>query len=284
MNETQQRIGPVLLAGEHPLKNSIASCLQQSDCAFDLDQVAHTGEEKIYELAILVTEENGSVKKKGIEQLEKKLGPATIIAVNTETIGLDLLQKGATFPDRIIGVNWTEPADTTFFMEIIANETTNPAHAARLETIAAEVWNKDPYLIQGNTGVRMRLLGAMLREAFYLIKNGYATVEDIDRACRNDAGYYLPFAGNLRYMDLMGTYAYGMVMKDLNPELAVDQSLPDFFEKMIAEQAWGMESGKGFYEYKNGEAENWRQLLGKFSSEVKEIIEKYPFKYEPTHF
>jgi 3-hydroxybutyryl-CoA dehydrogenase len=284
MNETQQRIGPVLLAGEHPIKNGIACCLQQSDCAFDLEHVTHIDDGKTYELAILVTEENGLVKKSGIEQLEKTLGPAVIIAVNTETIGLDFLQKGAICPDRIVGLNWTEPADSTFFMEIIANETTNPAYAARLNTIATEVWNKDPYLIHGNTGVRMRLLGALLREAFYLIQNGYAMVEDIDRACRNDAGYYLPFAGNLRYMDLMGTYAYGMVMRDLNPELSTNQILPDFFEKMIAEKAWGMESGKGFYEYKNGEAENWRLLLGRFSSEVKEIIKKYPFKYEPTHF
>ncbi|MCE6989684.1 3-hydroxyacyl-CoA dehydrogenase family protein [Dyadobacter sp. CY323] len=284
MKETRQRTGPVLLAGNHPLKEGIANCLRDSECDFELEEMAPVSFGQSCELAILVTEEDCITKKKAIDQLEKVLGPTAIIAVNTETIDLELLQKSAAFPDRIMGVNWTAPADKTFFLEIIANEVTNPAYTDRFMQVATDFWNKDPYVIHGNTGVRMKLLGALIREAFYLVHNEYATVEDIDRACRNDAGYYSPFAGNLRYMDLMGTYAYGMVMKDLNPELATDQHVPEFFEKMVSENECGMESGKGFYPYQLGEAEKWQELLGKFSGEVRELIEKYPFKYEPTHF
>lgn len=281
MKETRQR---VLLGGDHPVKERIASCLKLGGNEFETDTNASPGYGKTFDMAILVTEEDLEVKKNSIARLETALNSHALIAVNTETIGLDLLQKHAVSPDRIIGLNWTEPADTTFFLEIIANEVTNPAYADQLMQTAIDHWGKDPYIIHGNTGVRTRLLSAMIREAFYLVENGYATVEDVDRACRNDAGYYLPFAGNLRYMDLMGTYAYGMVMKDLNPELSTDQHLPAFLEKMISDKALGMESGKGFYDYQTGEAERWRQLLTKFSGEVKELIGRYPFKYEPTHF
>src|SRR5690606_22811349 len=95
--------------------------------------------------------------------------------------------------------------------------------------------------------IRSRLLAALVREAFYLIENGYVGVEDIDRACRNDAGYYLPFAGNCRYMDLMGTWAYGTVMADLNPELSNASHLPDFFNQILAERGTGLANVKVFF-------------------------------------
>lgn len=282
MKETGLEMEPVLLIGDHRLTRSIASCLERGGCSFTSESSApdsagpHAG--RPYGLAILVTEEDLQIKKEQLSNLEKILHPGSIIAVNTETLGLDLLQENASFPHRIMGVNWTEPADTTCFLEIIANHVTDPDLADQLLRTATGRWNKDPYIIHGNTGIRMRLTGALIREAFYLVKNGYATVEDIDRACRNDAGYYLPFAGNLRYMDLMGTYAYGMVMKDLNPELSTDGHIPEFFQRMLTGGNFGMESGAGFYSYAAGEHEKWQELMGEFGRQVRELFDKYPFQ------
>lgn len=261
-----------LLLGGHRIAAGIENCLYQAGFRVVADLNAPLD---AINLAILVTEEDEEVKRTWIRRIEEKVSAETLIAVNTESIGLDILQEHALYPERIIGLNWTEPADKTCFLEIIANETTNAPAAAYLEEMARTCWNKDPYVIRGNAGIRMRLLGALVREAFYLVQNGYANVEDIDRACRNDAGYYLPFAGNLRYMDLMGTYAYGMVMKDLNRELATDTELPGFFLSMMEKGEWGMEGRGGFYSYRDGEAEKWRALLGKFSEEIRELMGKY---------
>jgi 3-hydroxybutyryl-CoA dehydrogenase len=117
----------------------------------------------------------------------------------------------------------------------------------------------------------------MVREAFYLLENGYVSVEDIDRACRNDAGYYLPFAGNCRYMDLMGTYIYGVVMRDLNPELSKDRQIPAFFREIVSKERLGMETKQGFYPYQEGEVEQWEEVFRKFSYQIRQIIAKYPF-------
>lgn len=261
-----------LLLGGDRIAAGIENCLRQAGFRLATELNASLVE---VNLAILVTAEDKDLKKSWISRIEEKVSAETLIAVNTESIGLDVLQENASCPERIIGLNWTEPADQTFFLEIIANETTNASAAAYLEEIARTCWNKDPYVIRGNAGIRMHLLGALIREAFFLVENGYANIEDIDRACRNDAGYYLPFAGNLRYMDLMGTYAYGMVMKDLNRELATDTAVPGFFMNMVERGEWGMDEGGGFYHYKPGEAEKWRKLLGKFSGEIHGLIGKY---------
>ncbi|MGH2645825.1 MAG: 3-hydroxyacyl-CoA dehydrogenase family protein, partial [Chitinophagaceae bacterium] len=106
------------------------------------------------------------------------------------------------------------------------------------------------------------------------------SVEDIDRACRNDAGYYLPFAGNCRYMDLMGTYAYGMVMQELNPDLSKDGEVAPFFKRIVEQGGMGMQNGNGFYQYDANEAKKWDQKFRRFSYQIEKIISKYPFNYK----
>jgi 3-hydroxybutyryl-CoA dehydrogenase len=230
-----------------------------------------------HKIGIAITGENVEEKKARIQQLEKLLFPGSIIAINTESIPLSLLQDGCEHPERLIGLNWVEPAHTTFFLEIITNAGTKKKLVDHLYDLAKAHWNKDPYCVSKNVGIRAKMLSGMIREAFFLVQNGYATIEDIDRACRNDAGYYLPFAGNFRYMDLMGTYAYGLVMKDLNRELSKEAHVPPFFEEIMKKGGLGMQNNKGFYSYEPGDAERWKELFSMFSYQIQQIIEKNPF-------
>lgn len=230
-----------------------------------------------YEAGIIIAEEDLAKKRRLVGDLEKYLQPDAVIAVNTESIPLERIQENTGNPGRIVGLNWTEPAHTTLFQELIVNEAVEQKYIDRLFCLSTQRWHKDPYVVSGGYGIRSRLLSALAREAFYLVENGYASIEDIDRACRNDGGYYLPFAGSCRYMDLMGAYAYGVVMKDLNPDLSAAEKPPDLFEKILAEGGKGMMSGKGFYSYQAGDAEVWDKKFRKFSYQIKEIINKYPF-------
>lgn len=230
------------------------------------------------QLAFIVNEECLDKKRQMLHHLEAILPADAIVAVNTESIELSDIQKGSRYPERIVGMNWVSPVYDTLFLEMIGNTVTDAALLEVLSGLAGDRWGKDPHVVKGETGIRMPLMAALIREAFFLVENGYASTEDIDRACRNDAGYYLPFAGNLRYMDLMGTYAYGRVMKELNSELSVDTQLPERFLNLARKGATGMEAGEGFYTYQQGEAGKWDQLLRKFSYEIKELFDLYPFE------
>ncbi len=233
-------------------------------------------------LAIVVTDEDEMSKKRALEELEAVVPADVVIAVNTESIALSGLQQSVTFPQRVAGLNWVLPAQTTFFLEIIGNDVTEQRHLELLMRMGIGYWGKDPFVIRGDYGVRSKLILALLREAFFLVDKGYASVQDIDRACRNDAGYYLPFSGNLRYMDLMGTYAYGMVMKELNPELASDRDCPAFYEKLVQNGEVGMQYGQGFYNYQPGEYEKWETLVSSYSRDISVMMEKYPFNYKKS--
>ncbi|MGM9509351.1 3-hydroxyacyl-CoA dehydrogenase family protein [Larkinella sp. GY13] len=233
-------------------------------------------------LVIAGTDEHEAQKKALIRQLEAVLSPQALIAINTESIPLSSLQQDARHPERIIGVNWTEPADTTYFLEIITNEKSDTKRVDDFYTTAKLFWQKDPYVVQNDTGIRTRMLCAMIREAFYLVENGYVSVEDVDRACRNDPGYYLPFSGNFRYMDLMGTFIYGVVMQDLFPELSKARHVPRFFTEIVENGGLGMSTEKGLYAYEAGEVEQWDESFREFSLQIQELISKYPFNYAET--
>lgn len=236
-----------------------------------------TGAAGEFPLAILVTRDRVEEKAPAIATAEKHLAPGGVLAVNLESMGLETLQDLAGAPDRLLGLNWVEPAHTTFFMEIVTNELSDSGAVEYVKGLASR-WDKDPYILRNGFSVRARLTAALTREALFLVSRGYATHEDIDRNCRNDAGYYLPFAGNARYMDLMGTYAYGIVMKDLNRNLSKDPGLDKATSGLLEEDLPGMESGRGFFNYSPEEAKEWEDKMSSFSYQVRRLIGKYPFE------
>jgi 3-hydroxybutyryl-CoA dehydrogenase len=243
----------------------------------NLEIKSELGKGEDFILAIAITDENLKNKLGAIEELEKVVSDNVIIAINTESISLGEIQKGSKNPERIIAANWTNPAHTTYFLEIIYNNLNQEELVKKFYSIARQYWGKDPYIVKANYSIRARMMSALIREAFYLVENGYVSFEDIDRACRNDAGYYLPFAGNFRYMDLMGTYIYGLVMKDMNPDLSKERHIPAFFTNIISSGGQGMENRKGFYAYEDSEVQKWNELSRIFSYQIQKIIAKYPF-------
>ena len=230
-------------------------------------------------LAVIVTAEDLELKRATLSNVQKFLSDDALITINTESFALSDVTRNADGPERIIGANWTEPAHTTLFLEVITNGSSRRALVNDFIAAAKDLWGKDPYVLNNDEGIRSRMISAMVREAFYLLENGYVSAEDVDRACRNDPGYYLPFAGHCRYMDLMGTYIYGLVMKDLNPELSKDTHVPAFFTELVNGGAEGMEAGKGIYLYQAKEVEHRLEEFRKFSYEIQHLIEKYPFRY-----
>lgn len=270
----------VCLIGEGKLTNSIAKNLAMSGQA-----TVHLTPESKWpdfipcDLAIVISEENVALKKQTLQRLESCVSKDTTIAINTESILLSELQENRCHEGRMIGLNWSYPAESSFFLEIITNENTNPVHVETVEDLARREWGKDPYVVSSGFSVRGRLFAAMAKEAFYLVENDYATIESIDRSCRNDAGYYMAFAGNFRYMDLMGTAVYGIVMETLNSDLASQKEVGEQFLKLMEEGRSGMVTESGFYKYNRGDDSEWEEITRQFAVKIRELMENYPITF-----
>lgn len=221
--------------------------------------------------------ENPDEKKLLFRQLETVLSPTAIIGSNTSAIPVSVLQSGLKHPDRLLGIHWAEPAHITRFMEVICGKESDIRYANKIVTLA-ESWGKEPSLLKKDIRgfITNRIMYAMMREAFHLVENGYATIEDVDRSLRNDLGYWITFAGPFRFMDLTGIPAYLMVMKDLFPELNNSAKTPALMEELVASGAKGVSNAHGFYPYTQKTAEQWEKLFIQFSYDIRKLAEKYP--------
>jgi len=273
VGEVRRRILTFLnqLQEEGMLKEDPSTALERLTITNDFS--LFTNHEVVIESII----ENVDAKKRVFQQLETVLSPAAIIGSNTSAIPVTILQSGLKHPERLLGIHWGEPAHILRFLEVICGEQSDIKCAEKIVALAEE-WGKEPSLVKKDIRgfITNRLMYAMMREANYLVENGYATIEDIDRACRNDMGYWITFAGLFRFMDLTGIPAYLTVMKDLFPELDNSTKAPHFIERLVASGAKGVSNASGFYPYTKESAKKWEKLFIEFTYDIRKLSERYP--------
>jgi 3-hydroxybutyryl-CoA dehydrogenase len=223
------------------------------------------------------TIENIDIKKSVYEKIEKVISPTAILTSNTSAIPISNLQQQVKYPERFLGLHWAEPSHTTRFLEVICGEKSDINKAEYLYQISQQ-WGKEPTLVRKEIRgfITNRLMYAMYREAFFLVENGYATVEDVDRACRNNPGYWMTLVGVFRWMDLTGVPAYHTVMKDLFPTLNNQTTIPTLINDVVEGGGKGVLNAKGFYTYTEEEAKMWEETFREFSYEIRNLALKYP--------
>ncbi len=223
------------------------------------------------------TLENIAIKKSVYEKIEAVVADDTLITSNTSAIPISLLQREIRLPARFLGLHWTEPSHTTRFLEVICGDLSDVSAAEWLYALA-HVWGKEPTLVRKDIRgfIANRLMYAMYREAFNLVENGYATVEDVDRACRNNTGYWMTLVGVFRWMDLTGVPAYHTVMKDLFPTLSNQTEVPKLIDDIVKAGGKGVANAQGFYDYTPEEARLWKETYEEFSYDIRRLALKYP--------
>lgn len=264
---------------EH-LDKSLANGLISQSPEEILENLTITEDYELLKGAKLILEctiENLDVKKSVFEKVERVIDEDALLTSNTSAIPISVLQKHTRYPKRFLGLHWAEPAHTTRFLEIICGDDSDVSQGEYLQKLALK-WRKEPILVRKDIRgfITNRLMYAMYREAINLVENGYATIEDVDRSCRNNAGYFMTFVGVFRWMDLTGVKAYHTVMKDLFPTLYNGTEVPKLIDDIVQTGGNGVSNANGFYEYTEEEAKMWEETFTKFSYEIRQLALRYP--------
>jgi 3-hydroxybutyryl-CoA dehydrogenase len=232
---------------------------------------------RLSKVVIECTIEEESIKRSVYDKIESVIAAEALMASNTSAIPISILQQFTSKPERFFGLHWAEPAHTTRFLEVICGDRSDQTKAEYLYELA-HAWSKEPTLARKDIRgfISNRLMYAMYREAFSLVENGYASIEDIDRACRNNAGYWMTLVGVFRWMDLTGVAAYHHVIKELFPTLSNQTEMPRLIDDIVKAGGRGVANGKGFYSYTPEEARMWEETFTEFSYEIRQLALKYP--------
>ena len=235
------------------------------------------GHLKLCQLVIECTIENEEIKRSVYGKIEAEISDDALLTSNTSAIPISELQNLTQKPERFFGLHWAEPSHTTRFLEIICGAKSDITMGEYLYELS-HGWGKEPTLVRKDIRgfIANRLMYSMYREAIYLVENGYATVEDVDRACRNNTGYWMTLVGVFGWMDLTGVPAYHNVMKDLNATLYNGTEVPKLIDDIVKSGGKGVSNGHGFYEYSPEEAKLWEETFANFSYEIRKLALKYP--------
>lgn len=201
----------------------------------------------------------------------------TVIVSNTSAIPISTLQQLVPEPARFLGLHWAEPAYATRFLEITCGERTAPHHAEWVFRLA-HCWGKEPTLLRKDIRgfITNRLMYAVYREVLHLVNNGFATLEDIDKSFRYDAGSWITLMGIFRRMDFTGLKDHAVVFKAHFPALSNTHSIPPLMQKMIDAGARGVHNRIGFYEYTTEEARRWEEAFALFNRDIYRLAALYP--------
>jgi len=256
---------------ENLIKGDLSSYLSKLTITEDYGQLKNCA------LVIECTIENIDIKKVVYNKIENVITKDALLVSNTSAIPISILQQQTNLPNRFFGLHWAEPSHTTRFLEIICGNQSDVSLGENLYDLS-HFWGKEPTLVRKDIRgfITNRLMYAMYREACSLVENGYATIEDVDRACRNNPGYWMTLVGVFRWMDLTGVPAYHTVMKDLFPTLSNSTEVPKLIDDIVKDGGKGVLNAKGFYNYTEEEAKLWEETFTEFSYEIRKLALKYP--------
>lgn len=220
--------------------------------------------------------ENLESKLRLFHALEAIVSARTILASNTSSLPITLLQKDMLHPRRMVGMHWGEPAQILHYLEIIPGDQTSPAVLRSAERFATRCGKQPTRLNRDVRGfLSNRMMYAMIREACHLVESGIADIETVDRSFRNDIGWWATLAGPFRWMDLTGIPAYATVMEGLLPELSSNTKVPRIMQKMVQSGALGVQNQRGFYPYTRASAKKWEERWVEFTYEIEKLATRY---------
>lgn len=220
-----------------------------------------------------------SIKQSIYKKITDQVTVDTIIASNTSAIPISQLQKNVAHPERFLGVHWAEPAYMTRFLEITCGSRTSARYANWIFELAHH-WGKEPTLLRKDIRgfVTNRLMYAIYREMFSIVEKGDASIEDVDKAFRYDAGSWMTFMGVFRRMDYMGLKDFHTIFENVFPTLCNDDGVPALMQEMVRKKARGTLEARGLYTYTPEEARKWDEAFASFNEDIFKLAALYPYE------
>lgn len=145
--------------------------------------------------------EDLALKTAFFRSVEVRYGPdsAPLMASNTSGLPLQDIADRLARPDLFLGIHWFHPADELPMVESVRVAQTSPTTVdTALALLRAAGWDSIVVPRPAPGAVVNRLQHAILHEAYHLMAEGLASVEDIDRAARWLLGPRMCIAGLLK--------------------------------------------------------------------------------------
>ncbi len=203
------------------------------------------------DLIIEAIVENLEIKQKVFTEVEKVVGPESIIASNTSSLSLASIGSALQNPSRFIGIHFFNPAPLMPLVEIIPAVQTSETTVDRAKSWV-DSWKKITVLTKDTPGfIVNRVARPFYGESLRIFEEGVADLPTIDWAMKELGGFRM---GPFELMDFIGNDINYTVTETVFQSFFYDPRYkPSFTQKRMSEAGFlGRKTGRGYYDYSEG--------------------------------
>ena len=194
--------------------------------------------------------EDVSIKQQTFAVMERRCRPETILATNTSGLSLSAISSTLARPERFLSIHFFSPPFLMSPVEITPVAATLP----EVRTLSAR-WVES----LGNVPIPLekevqgfivnRIQAACLREALYIVEQGWASAETVDKAIALSLGRRYTVTGPIESADMGGLDIFNSVLSQLCPVLDSRTAPGSLVVEALKNGHLGLKSGNGVYNW-----------------------------------
>jgi 3-hydroxybutyryl-CoA dehydrogenase len=178
--------------------------------------------------------------------LDKICRPTTILASNTSSLSVTEIASVTYRAKKCVGMHFFNPVHKMKLLEVVrALETDDDTLAAVVDV--GKRMRKEVVVIKESPGFITSRINAMIgNEAFYMLQEGVATAEDIDKALKLGLNHPM---GPFELVDLVGLDTRLHILEYLHKSLGEKFRPCPLLVQYVKAGRLGRKSGRGVFEY-----------------------------------
>jgi len=199
------------------------------------------------DIIIEAAPEDFGIKADIFRKLSNICEKKTIFSTNSSSLSIEKLASVTDRPDKFIGIHFFNPVRRMDLVEVVTGEKTSPETKERVMSEMTGL-NKKPIIVRDSPGyIVNRLLLPQINDAIYMLEEGIATKEDIDKAVMLGLNHPM---GPFQLADFIGLDICLSILEVLHNESRTAKSKPArLLYTMCKEGKLGVKTKEGFYKY-----------------------------------
>jgi 3-hydroxybutyryl-CoA dehydrogenase len=221
---------------------------EQRDRALSQLRTARSVEEAAREadLVIEAVPEDMELKLEIFTLLDKFAPPGAIFASNTSSLSITEMAAITCRPEKCVGLHFFNPVPKMKLLEIVRALETSEETLANCRAIGARM-GKEVVVIKEAPGFVTSRINALIgNEAFFMLEEGVATAEDIDKALKLGLNHPM---GPFELVDLVGLDVRLSILEYLHKALGEKYRPAPLLRQYVNAGRLGRKSGRGVYNY-----------------------------------